>query len=88
MLYVLRMSKLRTFQELATKAHDMKMTIANRYGKSFSSYEFKKDNDETKKSSNPSKASTKETMVTSAEDLVWISGKPRLEEKKGSSLRD
>jgi len=70
LLYVLQMSKLRTFQELATKAHDMKMTIANRRGQSSSSYEFKKDKGETKKSSKPSKASTKETLVTSAEEPV------------------
>ena len=82
------MSKLRTFQELITKAHDMKMTIANRHGKSSFSYEFKKGKGETKKSSKPSKASTKETMVTSAEEPVRISGKARLEEKKGTSSRD
>ena len=37
------MSKPRTFQELATKAHDIEMTIANHRGKSPSSYEIKKD---------------------------------------------
>jgi len=53
---VVQMSKLRTFQELTTKAHDMEMTIANHHGKSPSSYEFKKDKGETKKNSKPSKA--------------------------------
>ena len=72
LLYILQMSKPRTFQELATKAHDMEMTIANRRGKSSSSCEFKKDKDETKKSSKPSKASTKETMTTSVEKPVRI----------------
>ena len=85
LLYVLQMSKPRTFQELATKAHDMEMTID---GKSSSSYEIKKDKGEAKKSSKPSKASMKETMVTSVEGPVPISRKPRLEEKKGSSSRD
>ena len=88
LLYVLQMSKPRNFQELANKAHDVEMKIANRRGKSSSSYEFKKDKNETKKSSKPSKALTKETRVTSAEEPVRISGKPRLEEKKGSSSRD
>ena len=60
----------RTFQELAAKAHHMEMTIGNRRSKSSSSYEFKKDKGETKKSSKPSKASTKETMVTSAREPV------------------
>ena len=88
LLYVLQMSKPRTFQELATTAHDMEMTIANYRGKSSSSYEIKKDKVETKKSSKSSKASMKETMVTSTEGPVRISGKLRLEEKKGTSSRD
>jgi len=50
LLYVLQMSKPRTFQELATKVHDMEMTIANRRSKPPSSYEFKKDKGEIKKS--------------------------------------
>jgi len=85
LLYVLQMSKPRTFQELATKAHDMEMTIANRRSKSSSSYEIKKDKGKTKKSSKPFMASVKETMVTSTEGSVRISEKPRLEEKKGTS---
>jgi len=32
---ILQISKPRTFQELATKAHDMEATIANRRGISF-----------------------------------------------------
>ena len=82
------MSKPRTFQKLATKAHDMEMTIANCRSKSSSSYEIKKDKGKTKKSSKPFMASVKETMVTSTEGSVRISGKPRLEEKKGTSSRD
>ena len=57
------MSKPRTFQELATKAHDMEMTIANRRGKPSSSYEFKKDKGDSKKTFKPLKASTKEIMT-------------------------
>ena len=75
LLYVLQMSKPRTFQGLATKAHDMEMRIANRRGKSSSPYEFKKDKGETKKHSKPSKASTKETMTTSVQKPVRISRK-------------
>jgi len=66
----------------------MGMTITNRRGKLSSSYKFKKDKGETKKSSKPSKASTKESMATYVEESVWILGRPRLEEKKGSSSRD
>jgi len=66
----------------------MEMIIPNRCDKSSSSYEFKKDKGQTKKSSKPSKASTKDTMTTSIEKLVRILGKSRSEEKKGSSSRD
>jgi len=58
LLYVLQMSKRSTFQELATNAHEMEMTIANHHGKLSFSYKFK-DKRETKKSSKPSKALTK-----------------------------
>ena len=82
------MSKPRTFHELATKAHNRVMTIANRRGKLATSYEFKKDKGETKKSSKPSKAPIKESIATFVEEPVRISGKSRPEEKKGSSFRD
>jgi len=45
------MSEPRTFHKLATKAHDKEMMIANRRGKSSTSYEFKKNKGEIKKSS-------------------------------------
>jgi len=43
LLYVLQMSKPRTFQKLATKAHDVEVTVASRHGNSFCSTESKKD---------------------------------------------
>ena len=88
LLYVLQMSKPRTFQELATKAHDMEMTIANRCSKSSSLSEFKKDKGEIKKSSKPSKAPANKSMATFVEEPVRISGKSRPEGKKGAPLRD
>jgi len=66
----------------------MEKMIANSHGKLSSSYEFNKDKGETKKSSKPSKASTKEIIATSIKEPIWISRKPRVEERKGSSLRD
>jgi len=47
LLYVLQMRKLRTFEELATKADGMETMIENRCDKSSYSYEFKKDKGET-----------------------------------------
>jgi len=60
------------------------MTIANRRGKSSSSYEFKKDKGETKTSSKPSKASTKETMISFVEKPIGILGKSRPKGNEGS----
>ena len=68
--YVLQISKPRTFQELATKAHDMEMAISNHRCKSSSSYEFKKKKGETKKSYKSSEASTEETMATFVEEPI------------------
>jgi len=48
----------------------MEMMVANHRGKSSSSYKFKKDKGETKKNFKPSKALTKETMITSVKELV------------------
>ena len=49
LLYILQMRKPRAFQELATKAHDMEVTIANHSGNSFYATELKKDKVEFKK---------------------------------------
>ena len=62
------------------------MTTANRHSNSSTYYEFKKDKGETKKSSKPSKALTKESVATFAEEPLHVSGKSTLKEKKGSSI--
>jgi len=59
------MSKPKTFQELATNAPDVGVTIVNRHGNSFYSIEPKKDKVEFKKNVNFSKNTTKEAMSTS-----------------------
>jgi len=82
LLYVLQMSKPRTFQELATKAHNMEMTITNRRGKSSSLPDSRKDKGEFKKNPKSSKPSNKESMATSTGEPVRISGKPKYENKK------
>ena len=58
LLYVVQMSKPQTFQEFATKAHDMEVTIATRHGNSFSFAEPKKDKAEFKRNVNFFKNST------------------------------
>jgi len=79
LLYVLRMSKPRTFQELATKAHDIEMTIASCRSKPSSLSDSRKDKGEFKK--NP-KSSNKESMAASVGEPVRIFGKPKYENKK------
>jgi len=62
LLYVLQLSKPLTFQALATKAHDMEVTIANHRGTSFGFAESKKDKAEFKRNIEFSKNSNKEVM--------------------------
>jgi len=87
LLYVLQMSKPRTFQELATKAHDMELTIASCYGNSFYSTESGKDKVEFEKNINFSKSTTKGAMCTFTIQPIHIMGKPKLEGKKSPSFK-
>ena len=89
MLYVLQINKPRTtFQALATKTHDIEVKIANHRSKSSSSYELKKEKGNSKKSSNPPKASKKEAMTAPTSEHMWISEKSRPKEKKASYFKD
>jgi len=63
LLYVLQMSKPQTFQELASKAHDMEVPIASRHGSSLSFADPKRDLAKVKKNVKFSKNATKETMT-------------------------
>jgi len=66
------MSKPRTFQELATKAHDMKVIVANRLGTSFIFAKSKKDKADFKRNVKCSKNSTKEAMSISKAELFEL----------------
>ena len=87
LLYVLQMSKPRTFQELATTAHDMEVTIASRRTNSFYSIESKRDKVEFEKNVNFSKGTIKEAMSTSISQPIRIMEKPKLGGKKSSSFK-
>jgi len=87
LLYVLQMSKPRTFQELATKAHNMEVMIASRHANSFYSTESKRDRVEFEKNVNFSKGTTKEATSTSTRQLICIMEKPKLGGKKRSSFK-
>jgi len=81
------MSKPRTFQELATKAHDMEVTIASHCDNSFCSSELRKDKVEFEKNVNFSEGTTKEAMSTSTSQPIRIMEKPKLGGKKSSSFK-
>jgi len=80
LLYVLQMSKPRTFQESVTKAHDMEVIIANHCDNSFSVIESKNDSPEFKKNAKFSTSLIKSTMTISKAP-VQISGGPDPTEK-------
>ena len=86
--YVLQMSKPQTSQELATKAHDMEVTIASRLSSSLSIVESKRDRAEVERNVTFSKNSTKVTMTISKAELVRITGKPNSEEKRSVPFKD
>ena len=81
------MRKLKNFQELATKACDMELTISSHQGKSLHYAESKKDKVEFKKNVKFSKNMTKEVMPISINEPIQITGKPKLEDKKSMSFK-
>ena len=77
------MSKSQTFQELATKAHDMEVTIANSHDSSFNVVESKNNRAKLKNNVKFSTSSTKEAKAISKVRPVRIMGgtKPKREKK-------
>jgi len=85
---VLQMSNPQNFQELAIKAHDMEVTIANRRGTSFGFDKSKKDKAEFKRNIKYCMNFTKEAISVFQTEPVRITGKPRQEEKRSASFKD
>jgi len=79
------MSEPRAFQELATKAHDIEVTISKCHNNSFGFAESKKDKGEFRRNFSFSKYSTKKTMSISNVELVQIMGNLK-ENIKGAPL--
>ena len=88
LLYVFQMSKPLIFQELATKAHDIEVTIVSRRDSSLSFAEVKRNWAEVKKNVRFFKNSTKEMMTVTKAEPVCITGKPNSEEKRGMLFKD
>ena len=78
-LYVLQMSKPQTFQELAIKAHNMEVTIANCHDNSFVFTVSRNEKPELKRNVKFFNNPTKEVLFVSKAELVWIIGRPKLE---------
>ncbi|KAA0037268.1 ty3-gypsy retrotransposon protein [Cucumis melo var. makuwa] len=74
--------KPRTFEDLATSAHDMEWSIANRGTKDFPVSEVRKDKKETKSVEKVVKSTVKESMVVNTTPLKFSKRKEGIAEKK------
>jgi len=82
LLYILQMSKPWTFQELATKAHNTEVTMANYCGNSFDFANSKKDKAEFRRNVNFSKNLNKESMSISKVEPIGITKKTNRKRKE------
>ncbi|TYK01334.1 ty3-gypsy retrotransposon protein [Cucumis melo var. makuwa] len=71
LFYILQGIKPRTFEELATRAHDIELSIASRGTKGFSVLEVRKDKKETNDAKKIVKSTIKESMVVNMTPLKY-----------------
>ncbi|TYK28705.1 ty3-gypsy retrotransposon protein [Cucumis melo var. makuwa] len=74
--------KPRTFEELATRAHDMELSIANRGNNDLLDPEVRKEKKEVKSTQKVLKGATKEAMVVSTTPLKLVSKEKKMEKRQ------
>ena len=82
LMYILQGIKPRTFEKLATRTHDIELSIANRGNNDFLVSEIRKEKKEVKSTQKVSKGATKEDMVITTAPLKFISKEKKFEKRQ------
>uniref|UniRef100_A0A2N9ERQ0 Uncharacterized protein n=1 Tax=Fagus sylvatica TaxID=28930 RepID=A0A2N9ERQ0_FAGSY len=85
LLYILQGIKPRTFEELATRAHDMELSLASRGEKNLPIAEHRKERKDVKKGDKSSKPVIKESMAVAAEPVRIFAKEKKEDRTRGPS---
>ena len=85
LLYILQGIKPRTFEELATRAHDMELSLASRGEKNLPIAEHRKKRKDVKKCDKSSKPVIKESMAVAAKPVRIFAKEKKEDRTRGPS---